>query len=307
MELRVLRYFLAVAREGNVTRAATVLHVTQPTLSRQLSELERELGCELFSRNSRGIELTDSGRLLRQRAEEMVALADRTTRELSSSSEEIAGEVHLGLAETRAVEVVADAVRALRERHPGVRVRLHSGNATNVIDLIEGGILDFGLLVGHGCPDTCNMLFVPHLDRWGLVVPSDDPLARRESIGSSELRGLPLLLSAQRNHGGANGSSGYLPAAGDLDVVGTYNLAYNAVLMVERGCGYAVSLDGLYGGDGTRTTFVPIEDAVPLRSIVVWKRNALLTHQAAAFLEELRSRCAMDDASLLDADDYQVP
>lgn len=292
MELRVLRYFLAVAREGNVTKAAAILHVTQPTLSRQLAELEQELGCTLFIRSSRGIELTDAGRLLRQRAEEMVALADRTVHELSSAEDSVSGEVHIGLAETRAVEAVGDAIRSLRERHPGVRFRLHSGDYSFVIDLIESGILDFGLLVAHGCPDTCEMLFVPHLDRWGLIVPRDDELAGRESLTLSDLRGLPLLLSHQSTYGGSGAPSGFFPGAKDLDVVGTFNLAYNAVLMVERGCGYAVSLDGLYGADGPHTTFVPIEDAVPVRSIVVWKRNATLTRQAAAFLEELRAVCA---------------
>ena len=230
--------------------------------------------------------------MLRQRAEEMTTLADRTARELTPSGDGVSGEVHIGLAETRAVEKVGDAIRSLRANHPDVRFRLHSGDYSFVIDLIESGILDFGLLVGHGCPDTCEMLFVPHIDRWGLIVPRDDELAGRESLTLSELRGLPLLLSHQTTYGGSGSPSGYFPGAKDLDVVGTYNLAYNAVLMVERGCGYAVSLDGLYGADGPNTTFVPIRDAVPVRSIVVWKRNATLTRQAAAFLEELRSVCA---------------
>lgn len=291
MEIRVLRYFLAVAHEENMTKAAEVLHLTQPTLSRQIADLERELGVTLLSRSSKGVSLTREGRLLRRRAEEIVALAEETAFELSSAYDDISGDIFIGMGETLGVKTIAGAVRELRERHPKVKVHLRSGNADYVIDHLKFGIFDLGVLIGHGVPDKCDMLFLPHEDYWGLLVPEGDPLAQRNSIASSELVGLPLLVSAQRNHGGQTGMTGYLPNASELNIIGTFNLAFNAMVMVESGCGYALSLMSLHERSMQGVTCVPISDAVPMRTLAVWKHDSMQSRVLAVFLDILRKRC----------------
>jgi DNA-binding transcriptional LysR family regulator len=292
MELRVLRYFLAVAREGNVTRAAATLHVTQPTLSRQLADLERELGCQLFVRGNRGATLTDDGMFLRKRAEEIVALADRTEREMLSPSSQLEGDIYFGAAETRAMEPVLRAFRRLRDANPRVSLHLHSGNADAVTEGVEKGLFDFGLTMGREADPKFCSLPVPFADTWGLVVRADDALAARESVTVDELEHIPLLFSSQE------ASSGELVRSidgldlGRLNIVATYNLVYNASLMVEQGMGAAFSIDGLVTPAPGRLAFVPVVGLPPLRSTVIWKRFQMLPRAAQALLDVLREEFA---------------
>ena len=290
MELRHLRYFLAVAREGNVTRAAASLHVTQPTLSRQLADLEQELGRELLVRESRGVTLTDDGMLLRKRAEEIVALADRTEREMMADDSQVEGDVWVGGGETRTMELVARTMVAIAHDHPGVRLRLHSGNADDVIERVDKGLLDYGVIIGRNPESRFDSFELPTRERWGILVRNDDPLAEKSVVSMDDLASRRLIVSAQPAD--ANQSMSEIEQLlGNLsgNVVSTYTLLYNASLLVEQGFGIALCLDGIVAtGAGTPFTFVPTELQPAMQTYLIWKRFQPQSRAASLFLRELK-------------------
>ena len=292
MELRHLRYFLATAREGNMTRAAATCHVSQPALSRQLSDLERELGCELFVRESRGVTLTDEGLLLRKRAEEIVSLADRAELELRADGVQVEGDVWVGAGESRALGVVAQVAADLAQDHPGLRVRLYSGNFDDVSERVDKGLLDFGVVIGHQVDNRFDRLALPWQDRWGVLLRRDHPLARRETLTLDDLRGERLIVSGQRREEVLEDSMEHYLEVKGLKVVSTYTLLFNASLFVEKGAAVAVCFDGIVpSGEGTPFSFVPLEDLPPAESIVMWKRLQPQSRACQLFLRVLRERC----------------
>lgn len=291
MELRHLRYFLAVAREGNVTRAAASLHVTQPTLSRQLADLEQELGRQLLLRESRGVTLTDDGRLLRKRAEEIVALADRAEREMLADDSQVEGDVWLGGGETRTMEVIARAMRLIIDEHPNVCLHVHSGNADDVIERVDKGLLDFGVIIGR-IPDTrFESLELPSQECWGVLVRSDDSLAGRERISMHELRDRRLLVSSQTMDPTQEPSEIQTFMQGfTSNTVATYTLLFNASLLVEQGVGIAFCLDGIVAtGPGTPFVFIPTDEQPNVQAHLIWKRFAPQSRACSLFLREIRS------------------
>lgn len=291
MELRTLRSFLAVAREGNVTRAARTLHITQPALSRQLADLERELGCELLVRESRGVTLTDDGMLLRKRAEEIVSLADRTELELRSPGVEVEGDVWVGCGESRVNELLARTMREVSREQPRVRIRLHSGNGVDVIERVEKGLLDFGIVMGIEPPSRYESIDLLWKDGWGVLMRRDHPLAQRDRLSLDDLRGEPLIVSAQGTAASESADSALVrfEEAGQT-VVATYTLLYNASLLVEQGLGIAVCLDGIVvAGEGTPFAYVPLDGIPPLTSCLIWKRYQPLSRACDLFLSKLRA------------------
>ena len=249
MELRLLKYFLAVAREENITAAAESLHITQPTLSKQLMELEAQLGKTLFLRGKRKITLTEEGMFLRKRAQEIVDLADKTEAELMASNEVVEGDIYIGAGETQGVHFIAKAIKKLHSRYPNVRYHLYSGNGEDVSERLDKGLIDFGLFVGNIESKKYDYLKLPMADTWGLLVRKDDELAKRNCIGPNDLLNIPLLSSRQALI--QNELSGWLGYEFEkLHIVGTYNLIYNASLMVEEGMGAALCLDGLLNTSG---------------------------------------------------------
>ena len=294
MELRHLRYFLAVAREGNVTRAAASLHVTQPTLSRQLADLEQELGRELLIRESRGVTLTDDGMLLRKRAEEIVALADRAEREMLADDLQVEGDIWLGGGETRTMEIIARTMRAIIEEHPHIMLRLHSGNADDVIDRVDKGLLDFGVVIGRTPDSRFESLELPTNERWGVLVRRDDPLAEHEVIDVEDLAGRRLLVSSQAadaEHGDSEVHR--FVKSTQANIVATYTLLYNASLLVEQGIGIAFCIDGIIAtGAGTPFAFVPTRDQPDVRTHLIWKRFAPQSRACRLFLREMREAAA---------------
>lgn len=294
MEIRTLRSFLAVARESNVTRAARSLHITQPALSRQLSELERELGCELLVRESRGVTLTDAGMLLRKRAEEIVSLTDRAELEIRSPEANIEGDVWVGGGESRAIETVAKVAAQLADEQPGIHLRLHSGNRDDVVERVDKGLLDFGIVFGEEPPTRYDSLKLAWEDRWGMLVRADDPLAARDEITLDELRSRRIIASAQSSKA-VSQDDPTITFFGqeNFDVVATYTLLYNASLLVEQGVGIAVCFDGIVAtGEGSPFAFVPFADMAPVSSYLVWKRYQPLSRACEAFLRAMRKRCA---------------
>lgn len=289
MELRVLRYFIAVAQEKGYTPASERLHVTQPTLSRQIADLERELGCRLFERGKRGksLELTEEGEFLFRRAQEICLLADRTEDALKGDIGEIAGTVAVGGGETRGMALLADAAVRVRKDSPGVRIELFSGNADDVLARMDAGLLDFGLLLGTEGTDRHEKAPLPVFDTWGLLMRADDPLTAKRLITPEDVRDIPLIVSAQS--AGSNMISGWLGRdQSSLDIVGTYNLLFNASLMVEAGLGYALCIDGIIDtGGSSDLAFRPLTPVLRQSMNLVWKRGSKLSAAARAFLSAL--------------------
>ena len=297
MELRVLRYFLTAVREGGVAAAAEALHLTQPTLSRQLKELEEELGAQLFVRGNKAqkLTLTDKGQLLRNRAEDLLALADKTRREMQEDESAISGTVQIGCGESDGMRLLAQAARRLRQAHPNVKIDLYSGNAENVKERLDKGLLDFGLFIQPTNLQKYETLRLPVADLWGLLVRCDSPLAKRKNLTAQDLQGLPLLVSSQETvlH---NLQQWFQLQPDKLSIVGTYNLLFNAALLVEEGFGCAVCLDKLLVGVSDKLRFVPLSPQIEMGIDLAWRRYQPLSKAAAAFLKETRALCELTSA-----------
>lgn len=286
MELRVLRYFLAVAREESITAAAETLHITQPTLSKQLMELEQQLGKKLFTRGSRKITLTEDGQFLRQRAQEIIDLADKTESELLAGTDTASGCICIGGGETCAMRIIADTIAHMRRTCPDIHVNLFSGNGEDVSERLDKGLIDFGLFVGQTDLKKYEYLRLPASDAWGLVLRKDDPLARLRTITPADLLNTPILCSRQAMI--QNELSGWMGGHFDqLNQVGTYNLIYNAALMVEAGIGSAICIDGLIGPSET-LCFRPFEPRITAPITLAWKKYQVFSCAAKTFLSELR-------------------
>lgn len=288
MELRVLRYFLAVAQEESISAAAEYLHLTQPTLSRQMKDLEEELGRPLLIRGSRKVELTEAGRLLRKRAREILELADKAQAEIREGDEAVTGELCIGAGETHVMRLVAQAIKALREQGHHIRFRIYSGNAEDVTERLDQGLLDFGILIEPVDLKKYDSLRLPDTDLWGVLMPKDHPLAREEVIRPQQLRHELLLISHQRLAQGQ-----LLQWLGcdvtDLDIAVTYNLVYNAARMVEEGVGLALTLDKLvHTGADSPLCFRPLEPRMEVGLDIVWKKYQTLSKAAQLFLEQLQ-------------------
>ncbi len=292
MELRVLRYFLAVAREESISAAAESLHLTQPTLSRQLMDLEAELGKTLFLRGNRKVTLTQEGAFLRKRANEILDLVEKTQAEFQTSQEALSGDVYVGGGESDAMRLIARTAGALQSAHPQVRFHLYSVNAYDVGERLEKGLLDFGILMGTADLANYDYLQLPLYDSWGVLMRKDSPLAQKARVRPEDLWDQPLLLSRQALI--KSSLSNWLQRdLGALNVVSTYNLLFNASLMVEEGLGYALALDKLINTSGdSPLCFRPLEPALRSELHVVWKKYQVFSKAAEAFLALLRDQAA---------------
>lgn len=288
MELRVLKYFLIVAREGSITNAANALHVTQPTLSRQIRDLEEELGQRLLIRNSHSVSLTEEGVLLRKRAEEILDLVEKTQREVSSPGEALSGDVYIGAGESVGVHVLTRAARQLQQSHPDVRFHIVSGDGLEVCELLDKGLVDFGLVFDHIDRAKYHAAPLPYRDVWGVLMRRDDPLARRESVRPQDLFDRPLLVSRQvlkstLLSGWCGGDDGR------IRIAGTYTLAFNGSLMVEDGMGYALCLDRIiHTSADSPLCFRPLEPRLEAGLHIVWKRYQIFSRAAEEYLKLVR-------------------
>lgn len=285
MKTRVLRYFLAVAQEGSVTRAARALHLTQPTLSRQIRELEEELGQTLFSRGGRELSLTREGLLLRQRAEEIVGLAEITEKEFRSLGEKtVSGDLSLGCGESKALSFVTDALKVLQDEHPLIIPHFFSGNGEIVMDRLDKGLLDFAVLMGAENTERYYSLPLPNHDTWGLLMDKDDPMAQKKAITAEDLLGIPLILSSQSlSRDELSGWLGFPMSR--LHIAATYTLLFNGSLMVRSGLGYALCFDHIApSGKDSPFAFRPLTSPLSL----VWKKHQILSAPAEAFLAKIR-------------------
>lgn len=285
MELRVLRYFLMIAREENITHAAQLLHVTQPTLSRQIQDLEKELGTKLFVRSNHRIVLTPDGLLLRRRAQEIVDLADRIQRDFASRKEELTGEIAIGSGETRSVSILAEILATYRQRYPRVRYRFYSGNADQIKERIENGTLDVGLLIEPVDISRYAFLRVPIKEEWGVLTREDSPLGMLEVVYPEDLAQRSLMLPGRTlvQNELANWFGG---SVAQLHIPIRYNLLYNAAMLVKSGFGDALTirLDCAYPG----LRFVPLAPPIRLGSVLVWKKQQATSPAVEAWIDHAR-------------------
>ena len=290
MEIRVLEYFLAVAREQNITAAAEALHISQPALSRQLKNLEEELGKQLLIRGvkgSRKVLLTEEGMILRKRAEEILSLVQKTEKEITLSDEAIAGNVFIGAGETEAVRLFAKTAMRLRRKYPDIRYNISSGNAEHVLEYLDKGLIDFGFLFVEVDPQKYEWMPVPARDIWGVLMRKDAPLAGKEYILPEDLWDKPLIVSQQR--GKDSELNRWLQKGeSELNIVATYNLIYNASLLVDEGLGYALCFDGLINTNGSNLCFRPLAPQLEAPCFIVWKRYQIFSKAANIFLQSLR-------------------
>lgn len=290
MELRTLRYFLAVAREENMTEAANVLHVTQPTLSRQIADLERELGVELFERTNRSCVLTSDGMRLRQRAEEIISLVEQTEGELADRELGIAGNIRIGAGETRAMQVVLGAFADVRRDYPGVTCELYTGNADAVEERLERGLLDFALVIEPVNLEKYEWIRMPDANRVGLAVSADGPWGTLEVATPADVAKMPLLVSSRTSNKAVDLASWSGGAFGfhDLDVVGSFDLIGNASHLVRSGVACAMDIDRLLQvDDASDLRFIPLEPSLKIASFVIWKKYRLRSRACEEFLRRL--------------------
>lgn len=281
MELRVLNYFLAIAREENITKAAQALHISQPALSRQMMQLEEELGVKLFIRSNHNIILTEDGLLLKRRAQELLSLADKTKREFLYKDAELTGEVTIGSGEFLSTRELAKIMVAFREKHPLVQFRIYSGNANNVQDYIGRGLLDLGVI---GEPvDIRKYEFVPMpvREKWGILVREDSKLAGKEYVKPSDLEGISLVTGSRDFHGELIGWFGELYDKLNIAAVG--NLLYNEAMLVESGLDAVLCIQLNCTYENLR--FIPLYPAVESRTALVWKKDAIFSSATAAFID----------------------
>ena len=291
MELRVLRYFLAVAREESISDAAEFLHITQPTLSRQLMDLEEELGKQLLIRGKRNrkIMLTEDGMRLRKRAEEIVALADKTEVEFLVADDAVSGDVYIGCGESDAMRIIAKTAVKLRQDYPDIHFHLYSGNAEDVSERMEKGLLDFGIFITSANIDKYDYLKLPAYDTWGLIMRKSDKLAAKDFITPQDLEGLPLIMSRQALVQEDISRWGKKQIQ-NLNVVATYNLVYNAAIMTREGFGYTLTLDKLANtGSDSDLCFRPLKPELRINLNLVWKKYQIFSKASQKFLEYLKN------------------
>jgi len=294
MEIRVLKYFLAVAREGSITGAANSFHLTQPTLSRQLQELEKELKQKLLIRGKYKVTLTPEGMILRKRAEEIIDMVEKTEAEFSSISDTISGDIYIGGGESDSMKYIAEIIREIQSEFFGIKFHIYSGNAEDVTEKLDKGLLDFGILIQPVDVSKYDHITLPEKDVWGVIMRKDNPLSQKKNIKLEDLLKVPLLASRQMSPKYSK-DSGFLDWFGDkyeeLNITATYNLVYNAAVMVKAGVGNAISLDKLADtSKESELCFRPLCPQLESGLDIVWKKYQVFSPAAKLFLEKLHEK-----------------
>lgn len=295
MELRVLQYFLAVAREQSISAAAESLHLSQPTLSVQLKGLEEELGKPLLVRGKKGsrkVTLTEEGMLLRKRAEEILSLVQKTETEISCSEETVVGDISIGAGETQSIRLFAKAANALQELYPDIHFHIFSGNSIYVTEQLDKGLIDFGLVYGPVDFSKYESMKIPVRDIWGVLMRKDDPLAEKESVSPEDLWDKPLIISNQKSDDWA--LRAWLKKDPEkLNIVATYNLLFNASLLTSEGFGYTLCFDQLINTAGdSNLCFRPLCPRLESEASIIWKKYQVLSKPADKYLRQLQKTFA---------------
>ncbi|MBO5520462.1 MAG: LysR family transcriptional regulator [Eubacterium sp.] len=292
MDIRVLRYFLVVAKEGSITKAAQRLYITQPTLSRQLHELEEEIGLPLLLRDGRKITLSQEGRLLYRHAEDLVERFRIMEDELQNfSPDAVCGDIYIGSGESEGFRCIARAANSLHAEYPAIRFHFYSSDADTIMERLDFGLLDFGIFVEPAIINKYNSIALPHREEWGLLMRADHPLARKKSVSPQDLDGLPLFLSRQQYSPESTELSRWLKRdSGSLNIVGTFNLLYNVSLLVEEGMGLALCIrfdTHRHTVNNPLLCFRPLDPPLSSGLTFVWRKKELLSDAARLFLDRL--------------------
>lgn len=296
MEIRVLRYFLTVVREESITRAAEVLHITQPTLSRQLAQMEEEMGVKLFDRGARKITLTNEGFLLRRRAEEILELVDKTERELAEQDEMVEGTVSVGCGDLQAVQILPELFRAFHERYPAVSFDLYTATADHVKDRMERGLVDVGLLLEPVEMEKYDFIRLQHKERWVVSMHPDSPLAKLERITPKDLKGLPLILPRRMNVQ-SEVASWFGDEFKHVNILFTSNLPAISSIMVHHKLAYAITIQGSTAfWDSEKITCRPLEPDLTASSVLAWKRQLPFGLAATKFIQYCREALSAEKA-----------
>lgn len=282
MDIRRLHYFVTIAQEKNITHAAEKLLITQPTLSRQMKDLEDELGVRLFRRSSRQLQLTDDGQYLYNRAQEILSLVQKTKDNLTQK-EGISGDIYIGTAETASLQIIAEACKELITLHPNIRLHFRSDNADAVFEGLNNGTLDFGIIFGNHIPQKYHALSLRTRDRWSIIVPIGHPLASYPFVTVADILSYPLIVSEQSDF-----DLSFLSSAGQYHIVATYNLLYNAGILAKSGVGIILGLDGIISDPNLIT--IPLEDAPSNTLSLIWKDNSKQSPAEQAFLHEVKKQ-----------------
>lgn len=288
MEIRVLEYFLAVAREQSISAAADFLHLTQPTLSRQLKDLEDEFGKQLFIRGNRKVTLTEDGLYFRKKAEEIVTLAHRTESEMKNIDRNISGDIYIGTGESMSIRNIIRIAHKVQKEYDGIHFHFTSGDTIDLVDRLDKGLFDFCILFGDIDQSKYEYITLPYVESWGVIMPSSYELASKKRIETKDLWDKPLIMSRH-----AIQNTSFLKWFGqkpeDLNIVNTYNLVYNGTLMADEGMGYLVTLKNLVNTQGTNLCFKPIHPEYPLVLSIVWKKYQTQSKAAEKFIENLNA------------------
>ena len=288
MEIRVLRYFLTVVREENITKASEVLHITQPTLSRQLAQMEKEIGVKLFDRGTRKIKLTNEGILLRRRAEEILQLVDKTEKELVEQEEQVEGKISIGCGETASVQLLPELIDSFRQKYPRVSFDIFTATADLVKEQMDKGLLDIGLLLEPVDMEKYDFIRLDMKEKWVVLMRPDDPLAEKEAITAKELSALPLILP-RRMSVQSELASWFGNYYDKLNVVFTSNLSTNSAIMVNGGLAYSLVIEGsLPFWDQSKVTYRPLIPLLTATSVLAWKRGQPFSLAATKFIEHIR-------------------
>ncbi|MBR0343023.1 MAG: LysR family transcriptional regulator [Oscillospiraceae bacterium] len=287
MEIRTLRNFLAVAREENMSRAAETLHVSQPTLSKQLKSLEEELGKKLFTRHSFSIKLTDEGMLLRNRAEDLVGMADKIEQEFVSLDDISGGDLYLGLAESYQLRLLARSIKDFKQDYPDLHYHITSGDTEQLSEKLDKGLLDFLVLVEFPDSKKYDFLEFPKKDTWGLVIPADDPLSKKKAIHMDDLKDLPLFCSEQAWNGDIRNWAG--SRYSELHLEGSFRLSYNGSIFTREGLGYLLTYEHLVDtSKDSGLVFRPLSPKLENNIYIAWKKYQAFTPIAERFLVHLK-------------------
>lgn len=286
MELRVLKYFLAVSREENITKAAESLHITQPTLSKQLMDLEEEIGKQLFIRGNRKITLTQEGLLLQKRAEEIISLICKTKKELEQAEDTVSGDIYIGAGETDGFRYLIKIANQLKIEHPNIHYHISSGDIIDVLYDLDKGMIDFALVFGNVDKSKYECITLPPTDIWGVLMRKDSELANKKCITPEDLYNKPLIFSRQA-HKKQEIAALFGKNYNNLNIVATHNLIYNASLMVDEGFGYAITFDKIINTENTNLKFIPFKPAMKADMHFIWKKQQIFSKASEKFLNTL--------------------
>lgn len=295
MDTRVLKYFLTVAREENITKASEILHITQPTLSRQLTKLEEDLGAQLFIRGKKGISLTDEGMLFRRRASEIVELADKAEKELTENEQLINGEIAIGAGELEAVGIVSELFMSFKEKYPNVYLYLHTGNADHIKRNIDNGLVDVGVLLEPVEIEKYDFIRLDTREEWVVLMRADSPLAKKEYVTVDDLRGLSLIITKRQSvRNEIESWFGNRPE--DLNIAAYSNLSTNASVLVGQGVGYALIIKGsLPFLDHSKITYRSLQPQRKTTCVLAWKKHQPFSLTVTKFINHIQCSLGMDN------------